>query len=129
MSAKGFAVVCQDVRGRWDSAGDFYPYAAEAADGAHAISWVADQPWCSGKVGTYGFSYGGATQLLAATKAPPALAAHAPGMTRFQLLRRLDLPGRCPSTLHSFSAGRRRWGWIRRAAPAMATPPPCWPIS
>ena len=80
-ASRGFAVVCQDVRGRWDSGGEFYPYAAEAEDGARTIAWVARQPWCSGKVGMYGFSYGGATQMLAATTTPPALAAHAPGMT------------------------------------------------
>ena len=80
-ASRGFAVVCQDVRGRWDSGGEFYPYAAEAEDGARTIAWVARQPWCTGKVGMYGFSYGGATQMLAATTTPPALAAHAPGMT------------------------------------------------
>ncbi len=80
-AAQGFAVVHQDVRGRWDSSGVFYPYAHEATDGADAIAWVSEQPWCNGAVGTYGFSYPGATQLLAASQSPPALKAMAPAMT------------------------------------------------
>ena len=80
-AAQGFAVVHQDTRGRWNSDGDFYAYAHEAADGADAIAWVAEQPWCSGAIGTYGFSYVGASQLLAASQSPPALKAMAPGMT------------------------------------------------
>ncbi|MBM3537347.1 MAG: CocE/NonD family hydrolase, partial [Alphaproteobacteria bacterium] len=77
----GFAALSQDVRGRWQSGGDFVPFASEAADGHDTIAWIAAQPWCSGKVATYGFSYPGATQMLAAPGAPPALAAMAPAMT------------------------------------------------
>lgn len=77
----GFAVVCQDVRGCFASEGVFRPFFGEAADGYDTIEWVAAQPWCSGRVGTYGFSYPGATQMLAATEAPPHLTAMAPAMT------------------------------------------------
>ena len=79
--SRGYVVVCQDVRGRWDSGGEFYPYANESGDGVDTIDWIAAQRWCSGAVGMYGFSYGGATQLLAAAEAPAALLAAAPGMT------------------------------------------------
>ena len=79
--SRGYAVVCQGVRGRWDSGDEFNPYANESRDGADTIDWIAAQPWCGGAVGMYGFSYGGATQLLAAAETPPALLAAAPGMT------------------------------------------------
>lgn len=78
---QGFAVVCQDTRGRWDSEGSFYPYRNEAEDGFDTIEWIAAQTWCDGSVGMYGYSYPGATQLLAASQAPPHLKAIAPGMT------------------------------------------------
>jgi putative CocE/NonD family hydrolase len=77
----GFAVACQDVRGRFDSEGTFAPFHQEARDGADTVEWIARQPWCNGKVGTYGFSYPGATQLLAAIEQPAGLAAMAPAMT------------------------------------------------
>lgn len=78
---RGYNVVIQDVRGRGDSEGSFYPFRYEAKDGADAINWVAGLPECNGKVGMYGFSYQGSTQLLAATEQPPALKAISPGMT------------------------------------------------
>lgn len=78
---QGFAVVVQDCRGRNDAEGQFRPYASEALDGVDAIRWVAGQPWCNGRVGTYGSSYAGAVQLLAAAQRPEALAAIAPAVT------------------------------------------------
>jgi putative CocE/NonD family hydrolase len=71
----GYAVVIQDVRGRWASAGEFYPYVNEAQDGHDTIQWAAAQPWSSGDVGTYGISYMGQSQWLAASTRPPALRA------------------------------------------------------
>jgi putative CocE/NonD family hydrolase len=77
----GFAVVSQDVRGTYESEGELRPFHQEPHDGYDTIEWVAAQPWCDGQVGTYGFSYPGATQLLAATQSPPHLKAMAPAMT------------------------------------------------
>jgi putative CocE/NonD family hydrolase len=77
----GFAVVSQDVRGTYESEGELRPFHQEPEDGYDTIEWIAAQPWCDGQVGTYGFSYPGATQLLAATQAPPHLRAMAPAMT------------------------------------------------
>jgi putative CocE/NonD family hydrolase len=79
-AARGFAVVCQDVRGCGDSEGTFDPFHGEADDGVDTISWIAEQPWCTGAVGTYGFSYPGVIQLLTAALKPPALRAIAPAM-------------------------------------------------
>jgi putative CocE/NonD family hydrolase len=80
-AGQGFAVVCQDTRGRGSSDGEFYPFRSEAADGADSLAWIAAQPWCSGAIGMYGFSYLGVTQLLAATSNPPELRAMAPAVT------------------------------------------------
>ena len=79
--ARGYAVVLQDVRGRHASDGRFDPYRHEGADGYDTIEWAASQPWSNGVVGTYGLSYPGAVQWLAAMEAPPHLAAMAPAMT------------------------------------------------
>jgi uncharacterized protein len=79
--ARGFAVVIQDVRGRHGSDGRFDPFAQEGDDGEDTLAWIAAQPWCDGRVCMYGGSYVGATQLLAAVRAPAALAAVAPQMT------------------------------------------------
>jgi putative CocE/NonD family hydrolase len=61
---QGFLVVVQDVRGRGDSEGTFEGFAREAADGAETVRWLRRLPECNGRVGTYGFSYQGLTQLL-----------------------------------------------------------------
>lgn len=77
----GFAVVVQDVRGRWESEGEFEPFRHEAADGEATVKWVSEQPWCDGQVGMYGMSYPGFTQLSAASRGTSALRAIAPAMT------------------------------------------------
>lgn len=78
---RGYVVVVQDVRGRWGSGGTFTPFASEADDGHDAIGWCAELPFGDGRVGMYGASYVGATQLLAATRSPEALRAIAPAIT------------------------------------------------
>jgi len=77
----GYAVVLQDVRGRYASDGLFEPYYNEGRDGFDTIQWASEQPWSNGKVGTFGLSYPGAAQWLAALEKPPALVAMAPAMT------------------------------------------------
>jgi len=69
----GYAVVAQDVRGRFASEGAFYIYVHEGPDGFDTVEWVADQPWCNGDVGTYGGSYLAATQNALAVLQPPHL--------------------------------------------------------
>jgi X-Pro dipeptidyl-peptidase (S15 family) len=68
---RGYAVVVQDVRGRYGSGGVFVPYQNEGRDGYDTIEWAAKQPWSNGKVGTFGLSYPGAVQWLAAVEGPP----------------------------------------------------------
>jgi len=79
--SRGYAVVLQDVRGRYGSQGDFVPYANEGPDGYDTIEWAAAQPWSTGDVGTFGLSYPGAVQWLAAVESPPHLKAMVPAMT------------------------------------------------
>jgi hypothetical protein len=78
---RGYAVVLQDVRGRYASDGIFDPYRHEGRDGFDTIEWAASQGWSDGRVGTYGLSYPGAVQWLAAMEKPPHLLAMAPAMT------------------------------------------------
>ena len=61
---RGFVVAVQDVRGRGDSSGTFRGFAGEAADGAAAVRWARRLDQGNGRVGTYGFSYQGLSQLL-----------------------------------------------------------------
>ena len=78
---RGYAVVVQDVRGRYGSAGEFRPYEHEGRDGYDTIEWAARQSWSNGRVGTFGLSYPGAVQWLAAVENPPHLEAMVPAMT------------------------------------------------
>lgn len=71
---RGFAVVFQDCRGRYDSEGHFTKYLAEGPDGFDTLAWIVEQPWCNGKVGTMGLSYAAHTQLALACLNPPGLA-------------------------------------------------------
>lgn len=81
IAAHGYAVVIQDSRGRFDSGGEFYPFKYESQDGYDTVEWVAAQPWSNGKVGMFGGSYVGATQMLASIATPPHLVAIFPYVT------------------------------------------------
>jgi uncharacterized protein len=81
----GYNVVIQDVRGRGDSSGDFYPFRHEGRDGAETIAWLRTRPECDRQIAMYGFSYQGATQLLAAAERPEGLVCIAPAMTACDL--------------------------------------------
>ena len=67
---RGYAVVQQDMRGRFGSEGENVPFIgcgwAKYRDGAETLDWIRRQPWCGGKVGTHGGSAGGITQNLLA---------------------------------------------------------------
>ena len=78
---RGYVVIIQDVRGRYRSEGEWYPFRHEQADGFDAVEWAAALPYSNGKIGMMGASYVGATQMLAAIAQPPHLAAIAPNMT------------------------------------------------
>ena len=68
---RGVVYVVQSVRGRFGSEGEFHPFADEGwgehQDGAGTVQWILEQPWCNGKVGTYG---GSATAIASGLLAP-----------------------------------------------------------
>jgi len=80
-AAHGYLVVVQDVRGRYTSAGEWYPFKHETQDGYDAVEWAAALPHSNGKVGMFGGSYVGATQMLTAIGHPPHLAGICPVVT------------------------------------------------
>jgi putative CocE/NonD family hydrolase len=79
--ARGFMVIIQDVRGRYTSEGEWYPFKHEMDDGYDTVEWAAALPHSNGKIGMFGSSYVGATQMLAAISQPPHLAGICPVVT------------------------------------------------
>ncbi|GAA5061967.1 hypothetical protein HNP84_005815 [Thermocatellispora tengchongensis] len=77
LASRGYAGVLVDFRGYGTSEGrpraPFDP--GESDDGLAVIAWAADQPWCTGRIGMWGISYGGITAMRTASRRPPALAA------------------------------------------------------
>jgi len=78
---RGYVAIAQDVRGRFESEGDWYPFTHESADGYDTVEWAAALPYANGKVGMFGSSYQGTTQFQAAVAHPPHLAGLFPGET------------------------------------------------
>ncbi|MFJ9898384.1 CocE/NonD family hydrolase [Streptomyces sp. NPDC091280] len=81
LTARGYAVVVQDVRGKFRSEGETMPFVHEADDGYDTIDWIVRQEWSDGRVGMFGDSYYGATQWAAVSAGHPALKAIAPRLT------------------------------------------------
>jgi putative CocE/NonD family hydrolase len=78
LSARGFATVVQDMRGRHGSEGVFAPYPNAGADGAATLDWIVAQPWSNGRVGSLGCSALGESQLMLGKQNHPALRAMVP---------------------------------------------------
>jgi len=112
-TARGYAVVSQDVRGRFASDGEFLvtpTQAVEGPDGYDTIEWIAQQPWCSGAVGMYGASYVSLTQWMAAAERPPHLKAIVPEKTGYPPRGAIMLD----SILIAWAAGQAR-DWLEKA--------------
>ena len=84
-ASHGYAFALIDVRGRGNSGGDFEPFAQEPRDGHDVVEWLAQQPFCDGKVAMWGGSYAGFDQWATAKEFPthlttivPVAAAHPP---------------------------------------------------
>mgnify|MGYP005852995905 CR=1 FL=1 len=78
---KGYAVVVQDLRGMGGSQGEPHVFHADGwrpnlQDGADTIAWIARQPFCNGKIATYGESALAMTQMLLAPVAPQVTCQH-----------------------------------------------------
>ncbi len=80
-ATRGFVAIVQDVRGRYSSDGEWYVFKHESEDGYDSVEWAAALPYSNGKVGMWGGSYVGATQMLAAIAHPPHLAGICPVVT------------------------------------------------
>lgn len=78
---RGYVVLMQDVRGMFTSEGTFEALSQEINDGYDTVRWAASLPYSSGKVGMFGGSYTGVTQILAAMSKPPELLAITPRHT------------------------------------------------
>jgi putative CocE/NonD family hydrolase len=74
-AARGYVVAIQDVRGRFDSEGEFYIHVNEAEDGHDAVEWLGERDYADGQVGAIGTSYGAWVQNALATQDPDHLAA------------------------------------------------------
>jgi putative CocE/NonD family hydrolase len=72
---RGYAVMVEDVRGRYESEGAFAPFTQEPPDANDTLNWIARQSWSDGKVGMTGGSYLGITQWKAALTGNPHLKA------------------------------------------------------
>lgn len=109
----GYAVMCQDTRGRYASDGTFVLFSEEQTgdgeDGCDTIEWLALQPWCDGKVGTFGSSYNAWMQWEAAALAPPSLVAMCADTIPLELAS-VDWWG-------GFRPGRRIKWWLTTIAP------------
>ena len=111
LAARGYHVVVQTVRGRFDSGGAFEPSVHEADDGRATVEWIARQPWFDGALGMAGESYLGYTQWAAAVAAPDRVQSLVPARHRRPFLypappRRRVRPG--PG--HTLDLGARRVG-------------------
>ena len=74
----GYVYALVDVRGRGNSGGAFEPFANEPKDGHDVVEWLANQPWCNGKVAMWGGSYAGFDQWATLKEFPPHLATIVP---------------------------------------------------
>jgi putative CocE/NonD family hydrolase len=77
-AARGYAVVVNDCRGRFGSEGHWRMLLDDPNDGADVVKWIVEQPWSTGKIGTFGTSYVGGTQHALACTNPTGLACMIP---------------------------------------------------
>ena len=129
LAERGYAVITQDVRGRYGSGGVFNPYEQELNDGYDVVEWASHQPWSTGRVAMHGASYLGATQWLAAMAARRACEPSCPTSPQ-RITTRAGRIRAEPSSWDSCSGGATRTGWPASRAPR--TPPAttgAWPLS
>jgi putative CocE/NonD family hydrolase len=94
MLQRGYVLAAVDVRGSGASFGVFQGIFTpeESKDAYEVTEWLAKQPWCDGKIGMFGGSYLGITQLMAAAQKPPHLKAIMPMVALFDLFD-MGMPG------------------------------------
>lgn len=108
LARMGYAVVNTDVRGRYESEGEWDPFRFEARDGYDVVEWAAKQPWSNGKVATQGGSYLGHVQWATLGEQPPSLVAAFPAVASTNLYKNWITHG---GAFHlAFNFG---WGVVR----------------
>jgi uncharacterized protein len=119
--ARGYAVVYQDVRGRFASEGKFEIDVHEAPDGDETLTWIAHQPWSNGVIGMAGGSYPGHNQWMAASKGNRALRALVPVVS-------MGTPhGDMPYTGGTLNAGAADWMFSMDGMDARTRAATDWP--
>ncbi|UXN57635.1 CocE/NonD family hydrolase [Phyllobacterium zundukense] len=117
-AGQGFAVVVQDVRGRYSSEGPYHILLGDVDDGYETISWITSQHWSNGKVGGFGCSALGIAQIMMSQRRPPGLAAIVPqGASGSMRNMPYDFQ---PDNLPRFS----RWFRFLRDNPTWGSQPP-----
>lgn len=93
---RGYNVFLQDVRGCYDSEGEFEPFLHEAEDGRATLKWIEEQPWFNGVLGMWGPSYLGYVQWAVAANAPLYIKAIMPMITGSDLVKSSFRDGSLP---------------------------------
>ena len=117
LAERGYNVVIQTTRGRFDSDGEFEPLIHEAEDGKATIDWLSTQTWFDGNLGMWGASYVGYTQWVLATQALPTLKAIVPMSTSSSFSSLMFPDGAWGDLALGFSnavslADKRKWSTI-----------------
>lgn len=77
LAKEGYVVAIQETRSALDSEGKTFPFIGDGwgklQDGYDTVEWLANSPYTNGKIGTWGASALGITQLLMAPAQPPHL--------------------------------------------------------
>jgi putative CocE/NonD family hydrolase len=111
-AAHGYAVAVQDVRGKFASEGAFRVYAGDMTDWSDMFDWIGTQSWSTGRIGTYGCSYLGEGQIIAAQQRHPrhiAAIAQAAGGNLGRVGRRRQFWGSVEGGAFSISIN---FGWM-----------------
>ena len=101
---KGYVLLSQDVRGRFESEGEYNPLFQEAQDGYDTVEWAARQPWSNGRVATTGQSYLGATQYT--------LAGDHPLPPHLETLMPVSASADFHQSWVYHTGGAMEWGWM-----------------
>lgn len=78
---RGYIVLLQDCRGRYESEGDFDFMLSDAEDGYDTLQWIDSQDWSNGKVGSFGVSWSGWSQTAMAALGPENLTCMIPAQS------------------------------------------------
>ena len=111
-ASHGYAVAVQDVRGKFASEGQYRVYEGDMTDWSDTFDWIAKQPWSTGRIGTYGCSYLGEGQIIAAQQRHPrhiAAIAQAAGGNIGRVGRRREFWGSVEGGAFSISIN---FGWM-----------------